>query len=203
MSNLAPRPREELAEFEGFFQTLESLAGYLPTAYLTLGHQPDFLRAMTEVSAALRKMNGVDPSLKVLMSHLSSSAVVCRFCEAHTAKTASSFGVSDEKLRAIWEFETSELFTEAERAALRLALAMVQQPSAVDGSHFDALRQHFDDPQIAEMVITVSMFGFWNRWNDTMETDLEEPVYKFASALLSERGWDGSRHYHGDSDAAP
>lgn len=203
MSNLAPRPRAELAEFEDFFQTLESMAGYLPTAYLVLGHQPDFLRAMTGVSAALRKMNGVDPSLKVLMSHLSSSAVVCRFCEAHTAKTASNFGVSDEKLLAIWEFETSELFSDAERSALRLALAMVQQPSAVDASHFDSLREHFDDTQIAEMVITVSMFGFWNRWNDTMETDLEEPVYKFASALLSQRGWDGSRHRHGADSVTP
>lgn len=194
MTNLQPRPRAELEEFEEFFQSIESMAGYLPNAYLILGHQPGFLRAMIGVSTAMRAMHGVDPELKVLMSHLSSSAVGCQFCEAHTAKTANTVGVSDDKLLAVWEFEASPLFSDAERAALRLALDMVGRPIAVTAAHFEDLRAHFDDAQIAELVITVSMFGFWNRWNDTMATELETPVYEFASALLSDRGWDGSRH---------
>lgn len=196
MTNLRPLPREELSEFEDFFASIESKAGYLPNAYLILGHQPGFLRGMIGVSRAMREMQGVDSELKVLMSHLSSGAVGCQFCEAHTAKTANTVGVSDEKLLAVWEFETSPLFSEAERAALRLALDMVGRPNAVTPAHFEDLRRHFDEPQIAELVITVSMFGFWNRWNDTMATQLESPVYEFASALLVDRGWDGSRHLH-------
>lgn len=155
MTNLQPRPREELGEFEEFFHTIETMAGYIPNAYLILGHQPGFLRAMIGVSTALRAMHGVDAELKVLMSHLSSSAVGCRFCEAHTAKTANTVGVSDDKLLAVWEFESSPLFSDGERAALRLALDMA--------------------------------------------TELETPVHEFASALLSDRGWDGSRHRHDEA----
>lgn len=194
MPNIEPRPRSELVEFDEFFDEVEALAGYVPVSYLTLGHQPEFLRAMIGVSSAMRTMTGVDRGLKVLMTHLSSYVNGCRFCEAHTAKTAVGAGVDQDKLLAVWEFETSPLFEESERAALRLARDMAVQPNAVTSQHFDDLRTHFDDRQITEMVITVSMFGFWNRWNDTMATELEEPVHKFASALLSDRGWDGSRH---------
>ncbi|MEX2626073.1 MAG: carboxymuconolactone decarboxylase family protein [Ilumatobacteraceae bacterium] len=194
MPNIEPRPRAELGEFDEFFDEIESLAGYIPVSYLTLGHQPEFLRAMIGVSSAMRTMTDVDRGLKVLMSHLSSYVNGCRFCEAHTAKTAVGAGVDEEKLLAVWEFETSPLFDDAERAALRLARDMAIQPNEVTPQHFDDLRAHFDDRQITEMVITVSMFGFWNRWNDTMATELEEPVHKFASALLGGRGWEGSRH---------
>ncbi len=203
MTNLRPLPREELPEFEAFFASTESKAGYLPTAYLVLGHQPAFLRAMIGVSGAMAEMQSVDTDLKVLMSHLSSGAAGCQFCEAHTAQRANAIGVNDAKLLAVWEFETSPLFSEAERAALRLALNMVARPNGVTPALFDDLREHFDEAQIAELVITVSMFGFWNRWNDSLATQLEAPVHEFASALLSDRGWDGSRHQHDESAKEP
>jgi len=130
----------------------------------------------------------------VLMSHLASSAYGCVFCEAHTTKTAVGRGVDPEKVAKVWEFEQSDLFTDAERAALRLARDMGQVPNAVTAEHFADLRPYFDDEQIVEMVTAVCMFGFWNRWNETMATDLEEPVYRLADALLSPRGWNLGRH---------
>jgi alkylhydroperoxidase family enzyme len=118
----------------------------------------------------------------------------CRFCEAHTTKTAVSRGVAEERVAVVWEFEQSPLFSEAERAALRLARDMGQVPNAVTAQHFDDLRQYFDEEQIVEMVAAVSLFGFWNRWNETMATDLEEPVYRVADAVLSPRGWTAGKH---------
>ena len=44
------------------------------------------------------------------------------------------------------------------------------------------------------LVTAVCVFGFWNRWNETMATDLEEPVYKLADAILTPRGWNLGRH---------
>ena len=196
MANLDPLAREDLEEFESFFAELESLAGYVPTAYFTLAHQPAFLEAWIGVSRALRTMRTVDPRLKALMSHVSSNMAGCRFCQAHTGQTAVKGGVSTEKLEAVWTFETSEMFTDAERAALRLAMGMGQTPNAVTPEHFDELRQHFDTGQISEMIIAVSMFGFWNRWNDTIATELERPVVEFATAHLADHGWDGSKHVH-------
>ncbi|MEO8694493.1 MAG: hypothetical protein ABI658_13305 [Acidimicrobiales bacterium] len=128
------------------------------------------------------------------MSHLASSAVGCRFCEAHTSKTATTNGVAAAKITAIWEFETSDFFSDAERVALRLALAMGQAPNAVTDQHIDDLREYYDEAQIVEMIAAVCNFGFWNRWNDTVATDLEQLVYELANALLSPRGWSAAKH---------
>jgi hypothetical protein len=44
------------------------------------------------------------------------------------------------------------------------------------------------------MVAAVSLFGFWNRWNDSMATDLEAPIVQVANALLSGRAWSPGKH---------
>ena len=194
MARIQPVPREQLPEFEDYFREIEQLAGYLPNAFLTVAHQPALLRGLQALSAALRSLDSVDTGLKVLMSHLASSAVGCRFCEAHTSKTATTNGVPAAKISAVWEFESSDLFTDAERVALRVALAMGQSPNAVTDQHFADLRRYYDDAQIVEMIAAVCNFGFWNRWNDTVATDLEAPVYELASALLSSRGWSAAKH---------
>jgi alkylhydroperoxidase family enzyme len=194
MARIEPVPRDQLPEFEDYFREIEQLAGYLPNAFLTVAHHPQLLRGLQALSAALRSLHTVDTGLKVLMSHLASSAVGCRFCEAHTSKTAKTNGVPEAKIAAVWEFETSDLFTDAERAALRLALAMGQTPNAVTDEHFADLRKYYDDAQLVEMIAAVCNFGFWNRWNDTVATDLEAPVFELASALLGPRGWTAEKH---------
>lgn len=194
MAHVPPLQREDAPEFEEYFRFLDRNAGYIPNSFLTMARLPDLLRGYLAFSAALAKQNRVETGLKVLMSHLASSATGCRFCEAHTSHTAHKNGVEDERIAAVWEFEHSPLFSDAERAALRLALAMGQSPNAVQPEHFDALRVHFDEEQILEMVAAVCLFGFWNRWNDTLATDLERPVAELASAVLGGRGWTAGRH---------
>jgi uncharacterized peroxidase-related enzyme len=194
MAHVQPVPREELPEFEEYFTYLDEHAGYVPNSFLTMARIPSLLRGYMAFSAAVGRLDSVDTGLKVLMSHMASSSFGCVFCEAHTSKTAVSRGVDAEKIAKVWEFEQSDLFTEAERAALRLARDMGQHPNAVTAEHFADLRRYFSDEQIVEMVTAVCVFGFWNRWNETMATDLEEPVYKLADAILSPRGWNTGRH---------
>ena len=46
--------------------------------------------------------------------------------------------------------------------------------------HFEELRRHWDDGEIVEILAVVSLFGFLNRWNDSMATELEEIPAAFA-----------------------
>jgi hypothetical protein len=66
-------------------------------------------------------------------------------------------------------------------------------PNAVTPAHFEDLRSHWDDGQIVEILAVVSLFGFLNRWNDTMATDLEEIPSAFAGATLGAT-WDPGKH---------
>jgi hypothetical protein len=43
MPRVEPLPREELAEFEPFFQLAEGAMGFVPNSLLTLGHSPALL----------------------------------------------------------------------------------------------------------------------------------------------------------------
>jgi len=194
MAHVHPVPREDLPEFEEYFEYLDEHAGYVPNSFLTMARIPSLLKGYMAFSAAVGELHSVDPGLKVLMSHIASSSFGCVFCEAHTSKTAVGRGVDPEKVAKVWEFEQSDLFSEAERSALRFARDMGQHPNAVTADHFTELRQWFNDEQIVEMVTAVCVFGFWNRWNETMATDLEEPVYKLADAILTPRGWNLGRH---------
>jgi hypothetical protein len=57
--------------------------------------------------------------------------------------------------------------------ALRFARDASLVPNEVTPEHFRALRLHWDDGQIVEILAVVGLFGFLNRWNDTMATQVE------------------------------
>ena len=67
-------------------------------------------------------------------------------------------------------------------------------PNASGPAHFEALRKHFDAGEIVELVAVISLFGWLNRWNDTMATTLEGPARDFAEAQLASRGWSAGKH---------
>src|SRR5688572_5387477 len=93
---------------------------------------------------------------------------------AHTAGGSLRFGVDEKKLAAVWDYRTSSLYTEAERIGLDFAIAAASQPNAVTDELFVKMKQHWTEGQIVEIAATVALFGFLNRWNDTMATPLEE-----------------------------
>src|SRR5258706_269699 len=98
----------------------------------------------------------------------------------------------EEKVRAVWEFETSPLFSDAERAALRLARDAAVVPNAVTDEHFVELRKHFSEDQIVDIVAQACNAAWSNRWNDTMATPLEpDPI---ASMATVDPTWDPGRN---------
>jgi alkylhydroperoxidase family enzyme len=102
----------------------------------------------------------------------------------------------------VWSYETSELFSDAERAALRLAHHAALVPNQATDEDFAELRRHFDDGEIVEIVAMIALFGFLNRWNDTMATELEEHPFALASEVLGGVGWDPGKHAQAASPAS-
>ena len=67
-------------------------------------------------------------------------------------------------------------------------------PNAVTPEHFEDLRRHWDDGEIVEILAVVGLFGFLNRWNDSMATDLEEIPTAFAGRTIGAHGWEPGKH---------
>jgi alkylhydroperoxidase family enzyme len=113
---------------------------------------------------------------------------------AHTAERAAHLGVEMEKLDKVWEYKTSPLFTDAERAALDVAVAAGCVPNAVTDEMFAELRKHWSEEEIVEIVGVISLFGFLNRWNDTFATPLEDEPLEFGETHLAAQGWQAGKH---------
>lgn len=113
---------------------------------------------------------------------------------AHTAGGSLRFGVDEKKLAAIWEYRASPLYSEAERVALDFAIAAASQPNAVTAELFEKMKQHWTEGQIVEIAATVALFGFLNRWNDTMATPLEQEPIEVGEKFLAPHGWSVGRH---------
>ena len=107
--------------------------------------------------------------------------------------TAHKSGVPIEKLQKVWEFQNSDLFTTKEKAALEFALAAGSSPNQVTPEHHEELRRHFTESQIVEIDAVIAMYGFLNRWNDSMATTLEDEPADFARNKLSET-WEIGKH---------
>ena len=103
-------------------------------------------------------------------------------------------GVSADKLLALPEYHRSPLFSEAERCAIDYAFAAASQPNAVDDELHARLRSHWSEGQIVEILGVVSLFGFFNRWNDSMATTLEHVPLSVAQEAAGTRGFEAGKH---------
>ena len=194
MPRVEPIARDTLADFEPFFAIVEQGMGFLPDSMLTMGHSPPLLQAFAGLSGTVLAGGKLDRGFKSLVSYVTSLAAGCRYCQAHTGHTAHKNGVEEAKIQAAFEYETSPLFDARERAALRVAHLAGLVPNATEESHFEELRQHFDDEEIVEIVSVIALFGYLNRWNDTMATTLEEAPRAFGSKVLAPGGWAAGKH---------
>lgn len=194
MARIEPLRREEIPALAPVFDLLEHTMGFVPNSLLIMGRWPELAQAFAALAGVVHTGGRVPAPLKRLVAYVSSTAAGCRYCQAHTAHLANRDGVDAEKVRRAFEYETAEVFDEAERAALALAHAASISPPAVSDSHFERLRRHFDEDQILGIVAVIALFGWLNRWNDTLATPLEESPLAFARQWLTETGWQPGPH---------
>lgn len=194
MPHLLPLPREAVPEFKERFEHYENTRGFIPNSILTMSRRPVIARAFMQLNQAVLYEGTVDEELKMLVSLIASQAAGCRYCQAHMANLSSIYRASDKKIAEVWSFEDSDLFSDAERAALRLAVNASIIPNQASQEDFDQLAIHFDEGQIVEIVASIALFGYLNRWNDTMATDLEEYPAGVAERTIGETGWQAGKH---------
>lgn len=194
MARVEPLDRDDLAAHAGYFEMVEAVMGFVPNSMYTMARVPGLLEAFGGLGRVALGNEVIPNDLKQMVAMMASIAGGCQYCQAHTGHTAERNGVAPEKLAAMWEFESSDFFDAAERAALRLAFHAGQVPNATTDDDFVDLRRHFDDQQITAIVAVISFFGYLNRWNDTMATTLESSPTAFGRHVLGSRGWKAGKH---------
>lgn len=196
MARVSSAGPEKFAEVADHMARWKRQKGYPPNSWLTMVRKPAVFRAYRDLHTAVMMEGGEVPkSLKFMVAHVVSMACGDPYCAAHNAENAAHLGeVPIGKVEALPDFRSDPQFTPAERAALAFAEAAGKGAAVVTGAHFDALRPHFSEDAIVELVAVVSLLGWLNRWNITLATELEPAAAAFADKHLAPRGWSPGVH---------
>ena len=189
---LPPDTDSDVAELAKFFN--ETL-GFCPNSVLTMQRRPAIAKAFINLNASVMENHGrVTSAFKRLLAYVSSHATGCRYCQAHAIRAADRYGADAAQIENIWEYREHPAFDEAERAALDFAVAASTIPNGVDEALRQRLHAHWDDGEIVEILGVIALFGFLNRWNDSMGTTLEAPSIESGDKWLAESGWSPGKH---------
>jgi len=189
---LLPDSHPEVKQLATFFN--ETL-GFCPNSVLTMQIRPEIARTFILLNKAVMDNKGrVTAALKRLIAYVSSNASGCRYCQSHAILAAKRYKASEEQLHNIWEYKTHPAFSDAERAALDFSVAASIIPNSVDEVIQINLKKYWNDGEIVEMLGVISLFGFLNRWNDSMGTTLENHAIQTSNNYLKKNGWEVGKH---------
>ena len=188
-SHIGGGTRESFKDLEDDFKMIESFMGYLPNSHLSMAKNPNLNEGFSNLAGAIFGSKHLNMDLVNLIALASSLSSGCKYCQAHTSHGANRAGVSPEKIAEILKYKESDQFIESEKAALDLAFAAGVTPNASKKDHFVELQNHYSDEAIIDIVAVIALFGFLNRWNDTLGSKLEDVPKEFVEKELKPLGW--------------
>lgn len=188
-------PPGDSPELKDAFAVYERALGFIPHSVLIMQRRPKKVAALSQLAASVwDRSSTVDVRFQRLLAHMARRTHGCQCCMARTAGAAMRLGVEPDKLDRLWSYQTSPLFTPTERVALDFALAAGSVPNAVDDELFDKMKQHWSEDDIVQITDVFVLFGFMNRWNDTMATPLEPGPLEVGEKHLTKDGWNPGKH---------
>lgn len=131
---------------------------------------PGTMPAIQNLMEAAKKSDVPETVLELV--HLRASQINgCGFCVDLGARQAKKNGISDEQLHSVAAWREAPYFSDAERAALALAEAatrLADTPDAVPDDVWDEAADHFDEQQLASIILWIATTNFFNRINVTI-----------------------------------
>jgi len=196
MSRLENISLDGIEELAGVEEMYETVFGFVPNGVRIMARRPGIVQGFLHLRRSVfdPATSEVPLELKGLIGHIASKTAGCRYCQAHAIYGSDRSGTDRARLEALWDFETSDLFDESERVALRFAVSAAASPNGVTDEDFVRMSEYWDDGQIVEILAVVALYGFLNRWNDSLATTLEEPSQTVTEEVLGAKGWDVGKH---------
>tara|TARA_B100001250_G_scaffold182652_1_gene157193 strand:- start:12 stop:602 length:591 start_codon:yes stop_codon:yes gene_type:complete len=194
MSNPLVKPlNSEDKELKKLIQFYDETLGFCPNSIKTMFIRPQIAYAFINLNKAVMENQGeLSSKVKRLIGYLTSTVSGCKYCQAHTIRAAERYGSNNKQLNEIWDFRESSAFTEKEKIAFEFTIAASSIPNQVDDKISSKLREYWDDGEIVEMLGVISLFGFLNRWNDSMGTPIEEGALESGNKLI--KNWNPKKH---------
>lgn len=143
-------------------ESLKKQFGVVIDPVKALAHKPDFLRSLLSLTTVADGPGAIDLGFKEIMNIRASVLNGCEFCTQMHSKMAGMHKVPDERVKAAREGSSSAVFGEKEKAALALCEESTRDVKVSDTT-FDAVKAHYSEPEIVELMGVISLINMWNR----------------------------------------
>jgi len=196
MAVVKPLAEDEIqSELLENIQFFKGPLGVIPNSVRTMAHRPQLAQAFTDLNIAVMSGTGnVTPEFKRLIGFATSMMSGCRYCQAHMVLASERFGATEERLNEVLNYAQSSHFSKAEKVALDFCCAAAESPNGVNDEHAAAMREYWSDGDIVEIMGVIALFGYLNRWNDTMGSALEDLPITAAEKHLKKTDWEVGKH---------
>ena len=114
---------------------------------------------------------GVAPSTLELVHMRASQINGCSACVGAGLQSARKAGESDDRLVQLTAWRETDLFTDAERAALALteaATRLADRAEAVSDEIWHAAASHYDEKGMSAIILMIAITNMFNRINATI-----------------------------------
>jgi alkylhydroperoxidase family enzyme len=99
------------------------------------------------------------------------------------------------RIHALMDFERSDLFTDAEKAAYRLARDAGPMPTRTTAAHIEELRRHYSDREIQEILSLIVTAGWLSSAMQSQLTVTDRLSMAWAVRNLVPAGWKPGPHF--------
>ena len=193
MALVDPKETIQSKEVQELVKFFNETLGFCPNSVLTMQIKPGLAEAFVNLNKAVMKNDSeITSEFKRLIAFVSSNTTGCRYCQAHTIRAADRYGSTQERLNNVWDYMNHDCFSEKEKIALAFTEAASKVPQKVTPQMEKELKGLWSEEEIVEIMSVISLFGFLNRWNDTMGTSLEPDAQSSAEKYLAD--WDIGKH---------
>jgi len=120
-------------------------------------YQPKMMMGMGRFNQAIRGGKTVSERIRNLVELKGAQMIGCEFCVDLGSQICRNSGFTDEELLALPGYQSSDLFTEQEKAALDYTVAVMRTPVEVTDELFDRMKAHFSDKQMVEITALLTL----------------------------------------------
>jgi alkylhydroperoxidase family enzyme len=127
-------------------------------------HQPKMMMGMGRFNQAVRKGKTVSERIRNLVELKGAQMIGCEYCVDLGSQICRNSGLSDAELLALPCYQSSDLFTDREKAALDYTAAVMRTPVEVTDEVFARMKEHFSDKQLVEITALLTLVNL-DRFN--------------------------------------
>jgi AhpD family alkylhydroperoxidase len=111
------------------------------------------------------KMDILSPRHRALAELKSAATVRCEYCIDLGSAIARGWGLTNEELLALSDYQNATCFSDLDKLILEYATAITRTPVEVSDQLFDGLRAHFDNAQLVGLTHIITLGNLRGRFN--------------------------------------